>query len=440
MQGDDMEPEEAETGRRFQRERRHARQWIKQLIVAVLLVALGIAAGVVWSARRTPLADRPSSETKKAAPEMPGMAMPGSSAPASAVNADEPVEVSLTPDAVARAGIKIETVKTAVATEGVGVPGTVTSNAYRDTKVNALVGGVVRQVTVELGAQVRRGEPLAVIFSSDLSDAQMKYLSMRATFEADHQKLVRTQKLVALGAASRQELEEVTAMHAGHETELAAARQRLLLLGLGTGQVDSLTDASHVVSEVTVPAPANGEVITRTVNPGQVVSAGQELFIVTDLSTVWVIGDLYEKDFAAVRVGSNAVINVAASNRTLRGRVAYIDPRVDPASRTAKVRVEVPNAGGNLRLGMFVTLSFETGSNQRITVLPQAAVQAVGERTVVYIPVESEEGKFIERPVKLGPSRGNVVQVVEGLRPGEKVVTDGSFFLRSEAARTRSGG
>jgi multidrug efflux pump subunit AcrA (membrane-fusion protein) len=86
---------------------------------------------------------------------------------------------------------------------------------------------------------------------------------------------------------------------------------------------------------------------------------------------------------------------------------------------------------------MFVTLSFETGSNQRIAVVPQAAVQAVGERTVVYMPVEGEEGKFTERLVKLGPSRGDLVQVVEGLRPGEKVVTNGSFFLRSEAARGR---
>jgi RND family efflux transporter MFP subunit len=413
------------------------RPWMGQLIAAVLLVALGAAAGTIWSGRRTPPTDTPPAETTKSMPGMPGMAMPGGSAPSSAAKSDEPVEVSVTPEAMARTGIRIDIVQAATATEGVDVPGTVTSNAYRDTKVNALVGGVVRQVIVELGARVRRGEPLAVIFSSDLADAQMKYLSMRATFEADHQKLVRTEKLVALGAASRQELEEVTAMHAGHETELAAARQRLLLLGLEARQVDSLAEASHVVSEVTVPAPANGEVIARSVNPGQVVSAGQELFVVTDLSTVWVIGDLYEKDFPVVRVGSNAVINVPANNRTLRGRVAYIDPRVDPAGRTAKVRVEVPNPGENLRLGMFVTLSFETGSNQRITVVPQAAVQAVGERSVVYLPVEGEEGKFTERPVKLGPSRGDLVQVVEGLRPGEKVVTNGSFFLRSEAARGR---
>ena len=417
--------------------RRRVRPWIGQLIGAVLLIALGVAAGTIWGGRRTPPTDTPSSETTKSMPGMPGMAIPGGAAPSSAAKSDEPVEVSLTPEAMARIGIRIDTVQAATATENVGVPGTVASNAYRDTKVNALVGGVVRHVVVELGARVRRGEPLAVIFSSDLADAQMKYLSMRATFEADHQKLVRTEKLVALGAASRQELEEVTAMHAGHETELAAARQRLLLLGLEARQVDSLTDASHVVSEVTVPAPANGQVIARSMNPGQVVSAGQELFVVTDLSTVWVIGDLYEKDFPVVRVGSNAVINVPANNRTLRGRVAYIDPRVDPASRTAKVRVEVSNPGENLRLGMFVTLSFETGSNQRITVVPQAAVQAVGERSVVYMPVEGEEGKFTERPVKLGPSRGDLVQVVEGLRPGEKIVTNGSFFIRSEAARGR---
>jgi RND family efflux transporter MFP subunit len=370
---------------------------------------------------------------------MPAMPMPADSA-ATATKSEEAVEVMLTQEAVERAGIKVEAVRTEAVSEGVTLPGTVTSNAYRDTKVNALVGGVVRQVTVELGADVKRGEPLAVVFSSDLADAQMKYLSMRAMLEADHQKLARTEKLVALGAASRQELEEVTATHAGHATEVAAARQRLVLLGLGNKQLDALADATHVVSEVTVPAPANGVVIARTVNPGQVVGAGQDLFVVTDLSTVWAIGDLYEKDFALVHTGSSAAITVPATNQTLRGRVAYIDPRVDPATRTAKIRVEVPNANGNLRLGIFVTMSIETGSGQRVTVVPQAAVQAVGERMVVYTPVEGEEGRFTERPVKVGPSRGQLIQVLEGLKPGEKVVTAGSFFLRGEATRTRSGG
>jgi RND family efflux transporter MFP subunit len=307
--------------------------------------------------------------------------------------------------------------------------------------VNALVGGVVRQVAVELGAPVTRGQPLTVIFSGELADAQMKYLSMQAMLNADHQKLERTQKLVALGAASRQELEEITAIHTGHETEVAAARQRLLLLGLGPEDVSRLADAAHVVSEVLVRAPAGGVVIARSVNPGQVVAAGQELFTVTDLRTVWAIGDLYEKDFSAVRVGSEAAVTVPATpGLPLRGRVAYIDPRVDPATRTAKVRVEVPNKGADLRLGMYVTLSFESRSGGHVTLVPRDAVQAVGNRNVVYVLLEGGEGRFAERTVKLGAALGESLEVLDGVKPGELVVTAGSFFLRAEAGRTRSGG
>jgi len=414
-----------------------------QLVIAVVLLAVGIVGGVVWSERHTANGGKATDQKAPSGgsmPNMPGMPTPSQEAASPSAKADEVVEVSLSPEAAARAGIKTDTVRSGSASEGVSVPGTVMSNAYRDTKVNALVGGVMRQVTVELGARVERGQPLAVIFSSDLADAQMKYLSMRAMLDADYQKRVRAEKLVALGAASRQELEEVTAVHAGHATEVAAARQRLLLLGLLSKQVNDLTDASHVVSELSVPAPVDGVVIARSVNPGQVVSAGQDLFGVTDLSTVWVIGDLYEKDFSTVRVGSNATVTVPATNQILQGRVAYIDPRVDPATRTAKVRVEVPNRNGDLRLGIFVTVSFQTLSGQRMTLVPRGAVQTVGERAVVYVPVEGEEGKFTERPVKLGTPRGDFVQVLEGLKPGDKVVTDGSFLVRAEAARMRPGG
>jgi RND family efflux transporter MFP subunit len=360
---------------------------------------------------------------------------------ADAGRSDDPTELTLTTEAVERAGIKTAAARSAVAVSTVTVPGTVTSNAYRDTKVNALVGGVVREVRVELGSPVRHGQALAVIFSAELAEAQMKYLSMRAMLAADHQKRARTEKLTALGAASRQELEEVTAVHAAHETELAAARQRLLLLGLPADQVGALQDASHVASEVTVPAPADGAILSRTVNPGQVVTAGQELFIVTDLGSVWVIGDIYEKDFGIIRGGARAVVTLPSAPRIrFHGRVSYIDPRVDPATRTAKVRIEVPNAQGDLRLGMFVTVGFDAGSPKPVTLVPQTAVQSVGDRAVVYVVVAEGDGRFVERTVKLGPAAGDSVQVLEGLKPGEKVVTEGSFFLRAEAARTRSGG
>jgi len=393
--------------------------------VAVLLMVVGAAGGVIWSERRSRGGSARAASSAAGAAERAG-------------KGEEALEISLTPDAIARAGINIAEVKSGAAAAVLAVPATVTSNAYRDTKVNALVGGIVRDVSVELGAAVRRGEPLAVIVSSDLADAQMKYVSMRAMLEADHQKLERTQKLVALGSASRQELEEVTALHTGHETEVAAARQRLLLLGLSSDRLDRLQNAAQVVSEVTVPSPADGLVITRSVNPGQVVNSGQELFVVTDLGTVWVIGDLYERDFPRVRVGSQATVTVpSAPDGKTQGRVAYIDPRVDPATRTAKVRVEVSNRSGDLRLGMFVTVAFQTNATEHVTVVPRAAVQTIGDRSVVYVPADSDEGKFVERLVKLGARSGEFVQVLEGLKPGDKVVTEGSFFLRAEAAKTR---
>jgi cobalt-zinc-cadmium efflux system membrane fusion protein len=415
------------------RRRRHA--WWIGALAGLALLAVGAAAGAIWTERRL---SRAPAETPAGTNRSPAAAVARPNAKPAEPESSEAVEVALTPEALRRAGIKTAPVRADILNATVTVPGTVSSNAYRETKVNSLVGGIVRDVRHELGAPVGRGEPLAVIFSNELADAQMRYLSMQATLAADHQKLERTRKLVDIGAASRQELEEVTAVHQAHATEVAAYRQRLLLLGIPSGQVARLQSASDVVSEVTVAAPLNGVIISRSVNPGQVISAGQELFVVTDLSTVWVIGDLYEKDCATVRIGTPATVIVPAlGDRAVKGRVAYIDPRVEMATRTAKVRVEVPNPTGALRFGMFVQVAFETGSGQRRTLVPRAAVQTVGERSVVYVRGD-EEGRFIERTVKLGPIVGDHVQVDEGVKAGEHVATEGSFLLRAEAARTRS--
>ena len=159
----------------------------------------------------------------------------------------------------------------------------------------------------------------------------------------------------------------------------------------------------------------------------------------TDLSQVWVIGDLYEQDFQTVHVGSNAVMTTPAyPDLALHGRVSYIDPRVDPQTRTAKIRVEVPNARGQLRLGMYVTVAFTTRSGERTVMVPRAAVQAIGERQVVFIPVPDEEGKFVARTVQVGPPRGDFATIRSGLKSGEDVVTEGSFFLRAEMLRNAS--
>jgi len=374
----------------------------------------------------------------RGAPPVPVATAPTSS-PAEPLATSTPTaatEVVLSPEAVSRAGIKTAKVEVVDAQATIQLPGTVLADAYREVKVVPIVAGIVRKVHVELGTAVKRGATLATLFSPELAEAQTKYLSMQAMLAADHQKLHRAQELVAIGAVSRQEFEEVTAVHASHATEVEAARQRLLLLGLSRAQVEALKNPSQVVADVIVPAPIAGVITSRTANLGQVVSMGQELFVVTDLSQVWVIGDLYEQDFQTVHVGSDATMTTPAyPDLTLHGRVSYIDPRLDPQTRTAKIRVEVPNPQGQLRLGMYVTVMFTTRGGERLVVVPRAAVQTIGERQVVFIPDPDEEGKFVPRTVQVGPARGEFATMRSGVEPGEVVVTEGSFFLRAEMLR-----
>jgi multidrug efflux pump subunit AcrA (membrane-fusion protein) len=234
---------------------RGPRPWriVRMAVLLAGLVGLGVIAGVLIErqgfraalARLVPesILDRldvRGSEPGTGASPASAPAVTRAPAPAVPASAPGPVGVVLTPEGVTRAGIKTAKVASGEARTSVQVPGTVMANAYREVKVTPVTGGIVTQVHVELGAAVRRGDPLVTLFSAELADAQMKYLSMTAMLEADHRKLRRTDELVQIGAASRHELEEVTAVHEGHATEVAAARQRLLQLGLRPEQVQEL--------------------------------------------------------------------------------------------------------------------------------------------------------------------------------------------------------
>jgi cobalt-zinc-cadmium efflux system membrane fusion protein len=415
-----------------------AGRWLLRVLTSCGLIALGAFGSLVLL--RSEGTFSPPLSIPAAAPDA-AQSLPGAEPPAVEAAYDAEVEVMLTPEAVAQAGIKTAEVSVVEPRAPTEVPGVVTANAYREVKVTPLVGGIVRKVHAELGTAVKRGTPLAILFSAELADAQTKYLSMRAMLEADHQRRERTRKLLDIGAASRQELEEVTAVHASHATEVEAARQRLLLLGLSRKQVDALIHPRQVMADVVVPAPIDGMITGRSANLGQVVGMGEELFVVTDLSDVWAVGDLYEQDFTRVRVGSEATITTPAyPELRLQGRVSYIDPRVDPQTRTAKVRVEVPNPDGQLRLGMYMTMVFSTASGAPVVTVPRVAVQTIGGRQVVFVAVPDEEGKFVQRTVALGSLAGESYTVLQGLQSGEVVVTEGSFFLRAESLRNAPSG
>ncbi|MFL6254387.1 MAG: efflux RND transporter periplasmic adaptor subunit, partial [Pyrinomonadaceae bacterium] len=275
---------------------------------------------------------------------------------------------------------------------------------------------------------------LAVVFSDELASAQTRYLSAQAELEEHHKHHHRTTALVEIGAASREEFEQSTTMLKKAEAEVASQRQRLLVLGMTPQRVEALHTPAQVSSEVSLPAPAGGTVISRAANPGEVVEANKEIMRVADLSNVWVVGQVFERDLARVRTGSGAsVTSEAYPGRIWRGRVTYVDPQLDPSTRTAQVRVEVANPGQALKLGMFVGVGFGALGTAEATAptVPASAVQTVGGRTVVFLAT-ADPSTYVMRAVRLGAEASGRYPVLEGLFVGDRVVTGGSFMLRAE--------
>jgi RND family efflux transporter MFP subunit len=345
--------------------------------------------------------------------------------------------ITVSPEVVQRAGIKIEPVGEQVSTDTASsavTTGIVQANAYRATPVVSLVGGIVRRVNAELGQTVSRGQTMAVVFSDELAQAESRYLTVQADLEEHHKHHARTTKLVEIGAASREELEQATTKLRSAESELASQRQRLLLLGLSPQRINSLRSSEQVSSEVSLPSPVSGTVIARSANPGEVIQADKEILRVADLSSVWVIGQVYEKDLARIKVGSGASITSEAyPGRVFRGQVSYVDPTLDQATRTAQVRIELANPGQTLKIGMYVNVAFATlgGAESTIAVVPANAVQNINNQQVVFVAV-NEANVFAMRPVRLGPEASGRYPVLEGVSVGDRIVTEGSFQLRAE--------
>ena len=350
--------------------------------------------------------------------------------------------LTLTPEQLRSVQLKIETVGEVASTEAAGqmATGVVQANSYKETPVMSLVGGIVRSVSAELGQSVKRGQRVAIIFSNELADTQARYLTAAAVLDEHHRHHMRTIKLVEIGAASRQELEMATSQLRDAESNVAALRQKLMLLGLSAQRIDSMNSTSQISSEVNVIAPHAGTITSRSVNSGEVVEANKELMRVTDLSTVWVVGQVYEKDLATVRVGSGAnVTSDAYPGQVFRGRVTYVDPKIDPATRTAQVRIEMANPRQMFKIGMYVNVAFGAlGIAEKSTAsVPKDAVQTINNQRVVFVATDKPT-EFIMRPVRVGPENNGFYPVLEGLTVGERVVVDGSFLLRAEWMKTRA--
>src|SRR5215510_5059376 len=414
---------------------RSARTSNKTLVIVIAIVAVAGIGLVVWLLKPRSNAGRPVPAPRSLPAESAG-------APSS-VGATANEMLTINPEEAQRAGLKIETVGEQMSSAAGGQPttGVVQPNAYRETPVVSIVGGIVRSVGPELGQSVSKGQTVAVVFSNDLAEAQTKYLAALAELDEHHKHHMRTEKLVEIGAASRQELEMAESRLRSAESEVANLKQKLILLGLSSQRVTGLHSTSQVSSEVSITAPVSGTLTSRSVNSGEVIEANKELMRVTDLSTVWVVGQVYEKDLATVRVGSGAnITSDAYLTRVFRGQVSYVDPKLDPATRTAQVRIELANPGQMFKIGMYVNVAFAAlgAAEKTMPTVPKDAVQTIGNQQYVFLSTD-KPNEFVLRPVRVGTEVNGFYPVIEGLTAGDKVVTEGSFMLRAEWSKTHSG-
>lgn len=412
-------------------------RWPLLVIGGGALLAVGLLLGYQL---RPGVASAPVATTSAESPVLSDTAHDGHAVDSVAASAPAPdAVVTLTPDLMARAGIRTSLPESGMTASVLRIPGVVTPNTYKQVAVTSLVSGRVVQVRAELGQRVMAGEPLATIYSPELADAQTAFIVARADQVAHGQRQVRTQRLAAIGAVSREEYELLEAERAMHDSAVEKARARLALLGIPEERAQRLAGPQDVVTSIDIKAPLTGVITVRAANPGLNIDPATPLFTIVDLSNVWVIADLYERDFAKVRVGSQATITATGyPGLTLRGRVGYIDPQLRPESRTAQLRIEVPNSAGQLRFGMYVDAEI-SGSEQPALLVPKAAVQIVGNRSVVYVASQGDPTRFVERDVHVESSSDDRVAVLSGLESTERIVTDGVFFVRAEAERLRGG-
>ena len=349
------------------------------------------------SAAAAAMADRPGMEG------MAGMAGMDASADGS---------VRLTAQQIRQFGVTFGTAEERTLTSTIRASGAVTADETRIVEVAPRVSGFVERLHVNFtGQAVQRGEPLLELYAPELVAAQEELLVAR--------RLDRT-----LGAGA------VPGMPEAPSDLLAAARRRLSLWDISDDQVDEVLRSGQVRRTLTLRSPASGVITEKRVVEGQSVPAGASLYTIVDLREVWVDVELRESDAAAVRVGSTARIELPAlPGRTLTGRVTFIQPVLEPTTRTVRARVTVVNANLVLKPGMYATVQLDSPASRALTI-PATALIRTGTRQVVF--VEMGAGELMPHEVETGRTTAEFVEVLGGVSAGQRVVTSAQFLLESE--------
>jgi len=336
--------------------------------------------------------------------------------------------VSLDPKMLA--AIRIEAVVEREIADVFAVAGKVQFDEERVARIVVPLGGQVIDLRVKVGDAVRRGDALCAINSREAAASVGEYIEARKDVELAEKTAAMTEDLFAHEAASRIAMQQAQSDLAKARSRAARTEESLRVLGLNPRD-----DLAEFNGRLPITAPLTGIVIDRRVTAGQFVqSDGTPIMTIADLSTVWVVGDVFERDLQRVSPGQTASITTAAyPGETFHGRVNYISDSIDAATRTAKVRVSVANPGGRLKPEMFASVSLDLEAHNRVMLVPADAVFTEDGRAFVYTEVGS--GTFARRAVDVSQSEGPLRRVLAGLRPGDRVVVDGALLLRQREQR-----
>jgi cobalt-zinc-cadmium efflux system membrane fusion protein len=305
------------------------------------------------------------------------------------------------------------------------------ANRYAD--ITPRVTGFLREVRADLGKVVKQGEVLAVVDSAEVSAAKAQSITAQAAVKLAQVAYDRTKSLTRSGAvAGKSEFESLTALNQS-KAALLDAEQKLRNFGFDDEQLARIVKDSDTTSRLNVVSPLDGVVVVRHAVKGEPVQATSAIFSVTDTSVMWLWIDVYESDIAAVKEGQKVTFRVSGNDETtFAGTVNWIGTEVNPQTRTTRIRAELANPESRLRANQFGQAEIQVGDEHRAVVVPKTAVQRKDNVDVVFLPQE-EGGVYRPQRVVTKPTdRSDVVEVAWGLKPGQRVVTQGSFLLKTE--------
>jgi cobalt-zinc-cadmium efflux system membrane fusion protein len=305
--------------------------------------------------------------------------------------------------------------------------GAVDYNGFKTTPVITQVGGPVSRIVVAPGEHVRAGQPLLYVTSPDFSQLRSAYLKARDALQLADKVYQRAQDLYAHKAIAQADLEQAESTRNQAQADLTSSTDAMRVLGIANPE--------SIVSQPPSPelpllAPLDGEIVDRQCSPGQLLQAGAtQCFTLSDMSTVWILANVYQNDLAFVHVGDDVTIDNEAYPGTTRGKIQYLAPSLDPTTRTLQARIESANPGERLKRQMYVTVEVRAGVIARALVVPDSAILRDAQN-MPYVYIQTGANQFARRAVTLGDSQGGKTQILTGVQAGDHVVGDGSLFLQ----------